>query len=168
MECFPHRHSFFFAGDNGPMCVYLSLPLPLSLYIFVVVSWNRGTPKSSILMGISIINQPFWGSPIYGNHHMDWNGLKLKFDGFENGFLKHQWTIGHESWMLRLVDEKNLGDAAGMTGSFSDHIHDSMIFFGCQLAHAISRRISRQLLPESPILLTKALLTQSKPWNSDI
>ena len=31
------------------------------------VSWNRGTPKSSILVGCSIINHPFWGSPIYGN-----------------------------------------------------------------------------------------------------
>ena len=28
-----------------------------------------GTPKSSILIGFSIINQPFWGSPISGNHH---------------------------------------------------------------------------------------------------
>ena len=29
-----------------------------------------GTPKSSILKGFSIINQPFWGSPMYGNPHM--------------------------------------------------------------------------------------------------
>ena len=27
-------------------------------------------PKSSILMGCSIINQPFSGAPIYGNPHM--------------------------------------------------------------------------------------------------
>ena len=27
------------------------------------VSINGGTPKSSILMGFSLINQPFWGSP---------------------------------------------------------------------------------------------------------
>ena len=31
------------------------------------VSWNRGTPKSSILVAFSIINQPFGGIPIYGN-----------------------------------------------------------------------------------------------------
>ena len=36
----------------------------------MVVSWNRGTSKSSILMGCSIINQPFRGTPIYGNPHM--------------------------------------------------------------------------------------------------
>ena len=31
---------------------------------------NRGTPKSSILIGLSIINHPFWGIPIFGNTHM--------------------------------------------------------------------------------------------------
>ena len=36
----------------------------------MVVSWNRGTPKSSILMGFSLINHPFWGTPIYGNPHI--------------------------------------------------------------------------------------------------
>ena len=35
------------------------------------VSENGGTPKSSILIGISIINHPFWGTPIFGNTHMD-------------------------------------------------------------------------------------------------
>ena len=31
------------------------------------VSKNSGTPKSSILIGFSIINHPFWGTPIFGN-----------------------------------------------------------------------------------------------------
>ena len=35
------------------------------------VSENRGTPKSSILIGFSIINHPFWGTPIFGNIHID-------------------------------------------------------------------------------------------------
>ena len=34
------------------------------------VSENRGTPKSSILIGFSIINHPFWGIPIFGNTHV--------------------------------------------------------------------------------------------------
>ena len=34
------------------------------------VSKNRGTPKSSILIGFSIINHPFWGTIIFGNTHM--------------------------------------------------------------------------------------------------
>ena len=31
------------------------------------VSKNRGTPKSSILIGFSIINHPFWDTIIFGN-----------------------------------------------------------------------------------------------------
>ena len=33
---------------------------------YMEVSWN-GTPKSSILIGTSIVNQPFWGTPILWN-----------------------------------------------------------------------------------------------------
>ena len=39
------------------------------------VSKNRGTPKSSILIRFSIINHPFWDTPILGNTHIssiDW------------------------------------------------------------------------------------------------
>ena len=39
--------------------------------IYMGVSKNRGTPKSSILIGFSIINHPFWGfSSIFGNTHI--------------------------------------------------------------------------------------------------
>ena len=31
------------------------------------VSENSGTPKSSNLIGFSIINHPFWGTTIFGN-----------------------------------------------------------------------------------------------------
>ena len=34
------------------------------------VSWNRCTPKSSILVGFSLINHPFGGTSISGNLHM--------------------------------------------------------------------------------------------------
>ncbi len=34
------------------------------------VSKNNGTPKSSILIGFSIINHPFWGNPIFGKSHI--------------------------------------------------------------------------------------------------
>ena len=34
------------------------------------VSENRGTLKSSILIGFSIINHPFWDIPIFGNSHI--------------------------------------------------------------------------------------------------
>jgi len=34
------------------------------------VSKNSGTPKSSMLIGFSIINHPFWGTTIFGNTHI--------------------------------------------------------------------------------------------------
>ena len=34
------------------------------------VSENSGTPKSSIFIGFSIIDNPFWGTHIFGNTHM--------------------------------------------------------------------------------------------------
>ena len=37
---------------------------------YMGVSENRGTPKSSILIGISIINHPFWGTTIFGNTYI--------------------------------------------------------------------------------------------------
>ena len=36
------------------------------------VSWIGGTPKSSILIGFSIINHLFCGTPISGNPHLLW------------------------------------------------------------------------------------------------
>ena len=39
-------------------------------YLDMGVSKNSGTPKSSILIGFSIINHPFWGTPIFGNTHI--------------------------------------------------------------------------------------------------
>ena len=41
-----------------------------NLQQYVDVSKNSGSPKSSILIGFSIINHPFWGTPIFGNTHV--------------------------------------------------------------------------------------------------
>ena len=38
--------------------------------LYMDVSENSGTPKSSILIGFSIINHPFLGTPIFGNTHI--------------------------------------------------------------------------------------------------
>ena len=40
--------------------------------LYMGVSKNRGfcPPKSSILKGFSIINHPFWDTPIFGNTHI--------------------------------------------------------------------------------------------------
>ena len=52
------------------------------------VSENRGTPKSSILIGFSIINHPFWGTPIFGNTHM---AIKVSLCQNAN---PHMWSKG--------------------------------------------------------------------------
>ena len=48
---------------------------------YLGVSKNSGTPKSSIVIGFSIINHTFWGTPIFGNTHLEildnfWDILK--------------------------------------------------------------------------------------------
>ena len=42
----------------------------VGLDVYMAVSKNSGTPKSSILIGFSITNHPFWGTPIFGNTHI--------------------------------------------------------------------------------------------------
>ena len=39
-------------------------------YVYMGVSKNGGTHKSSILIGFSIINHPFWGTTIFRNTHI--------------------------------------------------------------------------------------------------
>ena len=39
------------------------------------VSENGGTPQSSIFIGFSITNHPFWGTPIFGNPHIAASGV---------------------------------------------------------------------------------------------
>ena len=47
------------------------------VYIYMVISKNRCTSKSSILIGFSIINHPFWGTPIFGNTHIYIYGMNV-------------------------------------------------------------------------------------------
>jgi hypothetical protein len=46
------------------------MPCSYDLRMFSEMGVPHGTSKSSILIGFSI-NHPFWGYPIYGNHHFD-------------------------------------------------------------------------------------------------
>ena len=48
------------------------------------ISKNRGTPKSSILIGCSTINHPFSGTPIFGKHpYNDFNHSMPQSTPFE-------------------------------------------------------------------------------------
>ena len=44
---------------------------PSTKQVYMGVSKSSGTPKSSILIGFSIINHPFWGTTIFGNTHIN-------------------------------------------------------------------------------------------------
>ena len=48
------------------------------------VSENSGTPKSSILIGFSIINHPFWGTTTFGNTYMVFGFLMIFGVIYEN------------------------------------------------------------------------------------
>ena len=54
------------------------------------VSKNSGTPKSSILIGFSIINHPFWGTSIFGNTHIH---ILKAFLGKSNSYKVEAWGI---------------------------------------------------------------------------
>ena len=55
------------------------------------VSINGGTPKSSTLIGFSLINHPFWGTPIYGNPHMAYPPKPLGQQHMTIVPLSHRW-----------------------------------------------------------------------------
>ena len=54
------------------------------------VSKNNGTPKSSILIGFSIINHPFWGTTIFGKNHLE--------DGCQNHFVGIDFEAVNGVW----------------------------------------------------------------------
>ncbi len=83
------------------------------------VSKNNGTPKSSIFIGFSIINHPFWGTPIFGNTHIysyfhkgwsksfhvtTWALLgknKINFRGISSGYQATPWPVPAAHWDRR-------------------------------------------------------------------
>ena len=57
------------------------------IHTYMGVSKNIGTPKSSILIGFSIINHPFSGTPILGNNHIPFFLFSHIFRDFGQVFL---------------------------------------------------------------------------------
>ena len=73
---------------------------------YMGVSENSGTPKSSILIGFSIINHPFWGTPIFGNTHIPWT-TRLFFHS-SNGSLPFITLTDSES-RAKVTNRNTLG-----------------------------------------------------------
>ena len=66
--------------------------------IYMGVSKNNGTPKSSILIVFSIINHPFWGTPIFGNTHIIFVPFPQLFPGT---LLWARWWPSY-AWMITI------------------------------------------------------------------
>ena len=77
-----HCITFCLAGqEDGKYVEYM-------IYVATYgVSENSGTPKSSIQIGFSIINHPFWGTPIFGNTHI-YHMYLYTYDGGVSKWLK--------------------------------------------------------------------------------
>ena len=58
-------------------------------YWYMGVSKNSGTPKSSILIGFSILNHPIWGTSIFGNTHISHHGIRMNSTSFIFLILKN-------------------------------------------------------------------------------
>ena len=54
-------------GLNLQIARFALQHIVVSIWVFPKID---GTPKSSILIGLSSINHPFWGTPIFGNTHI--------------------------------------------------------------------------------------------------
>ncbi len=78
------------------------------------VSKNNGTPKSSILIGFSIINHPFWGTPIFGNTHILSTSL--------NYWTRNQWPKRPETRKKRELPTAPLRHIA-FVGMWTDVKH---------------------------------------------
>ena len=62
--------------------------------VYMDVSKNSGTPKSSILIGFSIITHPFWGTPYFRKHPYngdDKSSLKKTPSRLQNHFSCWFW-----------------------------------------------------------------------------
>ena len=85
-DCRPEKATYFHGGTYGLLKLrdfmdvrkfpdFLEVGIQVCLFLYLVVSWkqilevswNRGTRKSSTLIGFSLINHPFCGTTILGN-----------------------------------------------------------------------------------------------------
>ena len=90
------------------------------------VSVNSGTPKSSILIGFSIINHPFWGTFIFGNPNVHPYLGKIPILGFRDPI----WRTYFSSGLVKnhQVDARSTSDSAN--GQFFSTFGDDLFSIG--------------------------------------
>ena len=106
--------------------VHVSIGIFICIYVYMAVSENRGTPKSSILIECSSINHPFWGTTSFGNTHIYiYTFVYIYTQGLiflcpNSDFIresKPNFFAGNGgSWTLDLMNVKMLGATMGTQG----------------------------------------------------
>ena len=82
---------FTYRSSRSSKCIGPLKKMVIWVFLLIMVP-----PKSSILIGFSIVNHPFWGTPIFGNTHL---GLKLWLSSVL--YQKSVWTLG--PWRLEKI-----------------------------------------------------------------
>ena len=113
---FPNIHCRFFHCkkskylSNGPSEIQGATPNwpPPNWFTIWMFPKIVVTPKSSILIGFSTINHPFWGTPIFGNTHLPFVAtVQLSKRPLWGGDMFEEETIlapqRPETWLLRLM-----------------------------------------------------------------
>ena len=98
-------------------------------------SKNRGTPKSSILIGFSIINHPFWGTPIFGNTHM----FPIEYLGayssvlliYQEGCVFGEFFFGFLLFFFLVDFLSKIDDLWSSSSTAWAHLFDGLSFLHC-------------------------------------
>ena len=107
------------------------------------VSKNSGNPKSSILIGFSIINHPFWGTFIFGNTHQNepWkrrfllNTIIFRFHVSFRGGIKATYQ-SHKTALARWTAARLDAAAWGQGGERSWFFGKLDEMFGGKVVHS--------------------------------
>ena len=119
------------------MYVYIYICISVSIYIYNMrFSINGGTPKASILIGFSIVNQPFRGAHIYRTPRIDnvspclqellWSiRLKLRWNNF--GPCNPLWRTAKLTWrkmayVLSFQSKSNPFDSSPKAGQLHSQV----------------------------------------------
>jgi len=96
------------------------------------VSKNNGTPKLSILIGFSIVNHPFWCTPIFGNTQTSFYSKNIL------GFMA--WIRCHALVVRYRFTEGGTNHMGGRLAQILQHLN-----FGTRASRVVSiRRQSQQ------------------------
>ena len=123
------------------------------------VSENSGTPKSSILIGFSIIHHPFWGTPTFGNtqkgdderprlcgDYNTWIRIPISKSGFQG--MSYDFLITAHLCKVRAGPARLIGKVI-----FEDHWGDKCV--RCQKPLWVRGRLPPRHMEESYVSLIR-------------